>query len=108
VKSHNRPERERFPCFKTRISVVKKVKPTAVAGTGERFALSEPQSVERTQIFIKFDLNEYSVLAALLVHGKDFCGNGGHLRHFLRLTSPEMAPVFKASGTVRHRRRIER
>jgi hypothetical protein len=43
--------------------------------------------VERTQIFFEFDLNEHSVLAALLFDGKDFCGDGSHLGHFLRLTS---------------------
>jgi len=30
----------------------------------------------------------------LLSDSKDFCGNGSHLRHFLRLTSPEMGPAF--------------
>jgi hypothetical protein len=49
--------------------------------------------VERTQIFFEFDLNEYSVLAAVLIDGEDFCGDGNHLGHFLRLTSPEMGPV---------------
>jgi hypothetical protein len=63
--------------------------------------------VERTQIFFEFDLNEHSVLAALLIDGKDFCGDGSHLGHFLRLTSPEMCPVVKASGTERHQRRRE-
>ena len=46
-------------------------------------------------------------IVALFIDSKDFCGNGGHLRHFLRLTSPEMGPVFKASGTERHQRRRE-
>ena len=59
--------------------------------------------MERTQIFFEFDLNEHSVLAALLIDGKDFCGDGSHLGHFLRLTSPEVRPVYKASGTGRHR-----
>jgi hypothetical protein len=57
--------------------------------------------------FSEFDLNEHSVLAALLIDSKDFCRDGSHLRHFLRLTSPEMEPVFKASGTERHQRRRE-
>ena len=30
TRSHNRPQRERLPCFKAGISVVKKVKPTVV------------------------------------------------------------------------------
>ena len=51
--------------------------------------------MERTQIFFDLDLNEHSVLAALLFDGKDFCGDGSHLGHFLRLTSPEMGPSSK-------------
>jgi hypothetical protein len=39
--SHNRPQRERLPCSKAGISVVKKVKLTVVTGTGERFPFSE-------------------------------------------------------------------
>ncbi len=35
--------------------------------------------MERTQIFFESDLNEHSVLAALLFDGKDFCGDGSHL-----------------------------
>jgi hypothetical protein len=46
--------------------------------------------VKGTQVSIKFDLNEYSILAALLIDRKNFCGDRGHLWHFLRLTSPEM------------------
>ena len=42
IKSHNRPERERLPRFKTGISVVKKVKLTVVTGAGERLPFSEP------------------------------------------------------------------
>jgi hypothetical protein len=34
--------------------------------------------VERTQIFFEFDLDEYAILAALLINGKDFCGDGNH------------------------------
>jgi hypothetical protein len=64
-----------------------------VTGAGERFPFSESQGVERAQIFFEFDLKEYSVLAALLIDRKDFCGDGNILGHFLRLTSPEMAPV---------------
>jgi hypothetical protein len=46
--------------------------------------------VKGTQVSIEFDLNEYSILAALLFDCKNFCGDRGHLWHFLRLTSPEM------------------
>jgi hypothetical protein len=63
---------------------------------GERFAFSESQGVERTQVFLELDLNEHSVLVALLVNGKDLCGNGSHLWRFLRLTSPEMEPPSKS------------
>ena len=51
--------------------------------------------MERTNVFLEFDLNEYSVLVALLVNGKDFCGDWSHLRHFLRLTSPEIGNALK-------------
>ena len=46
--------------------------------------------VKGTQVSIEFDLNKYSILAALLIDRKNFCGDRGHLWHFLRLTSPEM------------------
>jgi hypothetical protein len=32
---------------------------------------------------IEFDLNEYSVLAALFSDSKDFCRDGSHRCHFL-------------------------
>jgi hypothetical protein len=35
TRSHNRPQRERLPCFKTGISVVNKVELADVIGTGE-------------------------------------------------------------------------
>jgi hypothetical protein len=70
--------------------------------TRKRFLFSESQGVERTQIFFEFDLNEHSVLAALLIDCKNFCGNWSHSRHFLRLTSPEMRSVFNASDTEKH------
>jgi hypothetical protein len=44
-----------------------------------------------------FYLNEYSILAALLIDCKNFCGNRSHLWHFLRLTSPETESAFKSS-----------
>jgi hypothetical protein len=46
--------------------------------------------VKGTQVSIELDLNKYSILAALLIDCKNFCGDRGHLWHFLRLTSPEM------------------
>jgi hypothetical protein len=51
--------------------------------------------MERTDVFFEFDLDEHSVVVALLVNGKDFCGDGSHLGHFLRLTSPEMGNALK-------------
>ena len=105
--SLNSPQRERLPCFKSGISVVKKIKPAVVTGAGERLAFSESQGVERPEVFLEFNLNEYSVLVALLIDSKDFCRNGSHLWHFLRLTSPEMAPAFQGFRTERHQRRRE-
>ena len=52
--------------------------------------------MERTNVFFEFDLNEYSVLVALLVNGKDSCRNGTHICHFLGQTSPEMEPPSKS------------
>ena len=40
TRSHNRPQRERLPCFKTGISVVNKVELAVVTGTGERSPFS--------------------------------------------------------------------
>jgi hypothetical protein len=57
------------------------------------------------QVPLELDLNEYSVLAALLIDSKNFCGDGSH---FLRLTSPEMPPVFKDSGPRKGARGGER
>jgi hypothetical protein len=63
--------------------------------------------VKGTEVFIEFDLNEDAVLAALLIDSKDFSGDRGHMCHFLRQTSAEVGPVFKASGTKSHQRRRE-
>jgi hypothetical protein len=38
------------------------------------------------------------VLAALLIDGKDFCGDGSHLGHILRLTSTEMGNRLHSFG----------
>ena len=81
--SLNGPEREGFPCFQAGIPVIKKVKLTVVIGSGKRYLFSEPQGPERTEVLIKFDLDEYPVLAALLSDSKDFGGNGSHRCHFL-------------------------
>ena len=35
--------------------------------------------VEGTQVSIEFDLNEYAILAALFIDGKNFCGDRNHL-----------------------------
>jgi len=75
----NRPQRERLACFQAGIPVVKKVKLTVETSAGKRYLFSESQGVERTQIFLEFDLNEHSVLAALLIDGKNFCGNWSHV-----------------------------
>jgi hypothetical protein len=37
----NRPEGKRLPCFKAKISVVKKIKLTVATGTDGRFVCSE-------------------------------------------------------------------
>jgi hypothetical protein len=41
IKSMNRPEWERLPCFHAGISVVKQVNLTVVARARERFSFSE-------------------------------------------------------------------
>ena len=51
--------------------------------------------------FSEFDLNEHSVLAALLIDSQDFARMGVISRHFLRQTSPQVPPFFKNSGTRR-------
>ena len=67
--------------------------------------------VKGTQVSIEFDLNKYSILAALLIDRKDFCGDGSHLWHFLRLTSPEMETALRelqARTDTRGGERVER
>jgi hypothetical protein len=73
-------QRKRLSRFQSGISVVKKITPTVVTGAGERLAFSESQGLERPEVP---DLNEYSVLVALPIDSKDFCGNASHLWHFL-------------------------
>jgi hypothetical protein len=66
--------------------------------------------MERANVVLEFDLNEYSVLVALLVDGNDFCGDRSHLHHFLRLTSPEMGDALKelqARTVIRGGERVE-
>ena len=70
------------------MSVVKKVKLTMETSTSKRFPFSESQGVERTQIFLEFDLNEHSVLAALLIDCKNSCGNWCH---FASLSTSDFA-----------------
>jgi hypothetical protein len=88
LKSRNRPQREGFSCFQAGISVVKKVELTVEASTRKRYLFSESQGVERTQIFLEFDLNEHSVLAALLIDCKNSCGNWSH---FASLSTSDFA-----------------
>ena len=67
--------------------------------------------MERTDVFLELDLNEHSVLDALLIDRKDFCGDGSHLWRFLRLTSPEMETALKelqARTDTRGGERVER
>ncbi len=106
--SLNSPQRERLPGAKSGVTIVKKVKLTVVTAASERPSFSESQRMERANVFIEFDLNEHSVLVALLVNTKDSCRDGSHICHFLCQTSPEMEPAPKrASGTDRHQRRRE-
>jgi hypothetical protein len=56
-----------------------------VTGTGEWFLFSES------------DLNEYSVLAALLIDSKDFCGDGSH---FAPLSTSDFAGECHPSSKI--------
>ena len=56
--------------------------------TSKRFPFSESQGVERTEIVLEFDLNEHSVLAALLIDSKNFCRNWSH---FASLSTSDFA-----------------
>ena len=82
TKSQNRPQRERLPCFKAGISVVKKVKLTVVTQAGERFVFPESKGGERASIFCESDSNDYVVLVALPIDSKNFCENRCHLWPF--------------------------
>ena len=59
-------------------------------------------------MFLGLDLNEHSVLAALLIDSKNFCGDGSH---FASLSTSDFAGdgnrPQRASGTDRHHRRRE-
>jgi hypothetical protein len=81
--------------------VVNKIKLTVVRKTRERFLSSEFKVWNESRSFSSSSLNEYSVSSALLATVRTFAEMGVILRHFLRLTSPEMPPVFKDSGTRR-------
>jgi hypothetical protein len=81
-RRNDRPQRERLPCFKAGISIIKKIKPAVVTGTGERFHFAELQGLKGTEVSIEFDLHKNSVLAALLIDSKDFRGDGSHGWHF--------------------------
>ena len=75
-------------CLKTGIPAVKEVKLTVVAGARERFIFSESQRVEGAKVLSDFGLNEDSVLAALLIDSKNFCGDGSH---FASLSTSDFA-----------------
>ena len=64
--------------------------------------------MERTDVFLELDLNEHSVLAALLIDRKDFCGDGSHLWRFLTsdFAGDGNRPQ-RVSGTDRHHSRRE-
>jgi hypothetical protein len=68
----------------------------------KRYLFSESQGVERTKIFLEFDLNEHSVLAALLIHCKNFCGNRSH---FSSLSTSGFAGDGDPSLTLQIRRK---
>ena len=59
--------------------------------------------VKGTQVSIEFDLNKYSILAALLIDCKNFCGDRSHLWHFLRLTWAEDGIRLQVFAAARHR-----
>jgi hypothetical protein len=88
--------------------VVNKIKLTVVRKTRERFLSSEFKVWNESRSFSSSSLNEYSVSSALLATVRTFAEMGVILRHFLRLTSPEMPPVFKDSGPRKGARGGER
>ena len=75
--------------------MVNKIKLTVVRKTHERFLSSEFKVWNESRSFSSSSLNEYSVSSALLATVRTFAEMGVILRHFLRLTSPEMGPAFK-------------
>ena len=55
--------------------------------------------------FSEFDLNEHSVLAALLIDSKDFCGDGSH---FASLSTSDFAAGATLLQKFRHTERRQR
>ena len=104
--SLKRPQREGLPSSKIGILVENEIETTVVARTDERFVFAKNEGIERASIFRASNSNGYAILAALRLDSNNFCRDGFH-GCFLCLTSPQMGPVFKASGTERHQRRSE-
>jgi hypothetical protein len=57
----NRPQREQLPCFKVRILIVRKIKPTIAIGAEVRLIFSEIEFIECTSVIFA-DLNGYEIL----------------------------------------------
>jgi hypothetical protein len=55
--------------------------------------------------FSEFDLNEHSVLAALLIDSQDFCGDGSH---FASLSTSDFAAGATLLQKFRHTERRQR
>jgi hypothetical protein len=83
--SLNGPKRKLFSCFNARILKVNEIKVPGVKRTHERFVHPEDKGFVGASISRESNSNGYSVLVALPVDSKNFCGNGGQ-RYFLPLS----------------------
>src|ERR1700688_5243808 len=80
----NRPQRKPLSRTESGILKVNKINPAIVTSTDRRFVVSKNESGERAPIFLGLSSNDHVILVDHVMGGDNFCGYGGHSRHFRR------------------------
>ena len=89
----NRPQRKSLSRTESGILKVNKINPAIVTSTDQRFVVSKNEGGERASIFPGLNSNDHVILVDQLMGGDNFCGNGGHSRHFRRKKSRPIEPA---------------
>src|SRR5208337_2474020 len=89
----NRPQRKPLSRTESGILKVNKINPAIVTSTDQRFVVSKNEGGERASIFPGLNSNDHVILVDQLMGGDNFCGNGGHSRHFRRNKSRPIEPA---------------